>query len=99
MKEPKFETMKKENKRRCAKWLKEIAKSLEFQPYHPKDHDDADDAFLESRAEIGAGCVLKLKNGTLELVGTVNALLGVCDDCTRFEHKDIKAIAFLGDVK
>lgn len=29
------------------------------------------------------------------LVGDVNTMLGVCDDCTGFEHGDVEAIAYL----
>lgn len=49
----------------------------------------------ETEKQIRVGAVLKLKNGTFELVGSVNRLLGVCDDCTNFNMKDIAEIAYL----
>lgn len=41
------------------------------------------------------GHVLKMKDGVILLVGDVNKHLGVCDDCTNYDLKDIKEIALL----
>lgn len=41
-----------------------------------------------------AGDVLKLKNGEYILVGHINEIRGVCDDCTaNFELSDVVAIS------
>lgn len=43
------------------------------------------------------GDVLKLNSGQLVLVGDVNTLLGVCDDCRDFGPGDIEAMASIWD--
>lgn len=43
---------------------------------------------------IRAGAVLRV-GGEDYLVGDVNELLGVCDDCRDFRYEDIDAIAYL----
>ncbi len=45
--------------------------------------------------EIKTGDILCLKNGKIYLVGDVNELLGVCDDCTEFSKNDIDSIAHI----
>lgn len=57
-------------------WLK---RNLVFKPF-------------DQNIEIKAGDVLKLKNGETHLVGDVNEVLGVCEDCTIFKSDDIEEI-------
>lgn len=59
-----------------------VMAGLEFQPY-------------DWEMEIKSGMVLKLKSGEIALVGDVNELLGVCDDCTGFFKEDIAEFAHL----
>lgn len=47
------------------------------------------------REEFTVGTVLKLKDGSIKVVGDVNTLLGVCDDCTEFKREDIKEVAHI----
>lgn len=49
----------------------------------------------ETRQQVRAGAVLKLKDGSTHFVGDCNELLGVCDDCREFDYKDIAEIAHL----
>lgn len=48
---------------------------------------------FESSRELLAGDVLRLRTGEVVLVGDVNMLLGVCDDCRDFRKTDIESIA------
>lgn len=48
---------------------------------------------FDSQREIHAGDLLRLRSGEIVLVGNVNELLGVCDDCRDFGKDDIEAIA------
>lgn len=50
---------------------------------------------LDSQPPLKAGDVLLMKDGNYKLVGNVNTVLGVCDDCTDYEMKDIAKIATL----
>ena len=51
-------------------------------------------AVLES-PKLVPGMVLKTKDKTYLLVGDVNTIMGVCDDCKNYEIEDIRGIAFL----
>jgi hypothetical protein len=44
------------------------------------------------------GDVLKLRSGQVVLVGDVNTMLGVCDDCRDFGPEDIEAMASIWEV-
>ena len=73
---------------------KEIISKLDFKLYKVLGHlPDFTDTKVYPK--LKAGDVLKLKTGKYVLVGHVNKNLGVCDDCTNFEEKDIKEIASL----
>ncbi|MDQ3748009.1 MAG: hypothetical protein M3367_03175 [Acidobacteriota bacterium] len=50
---------------------------------------------FEESIEIKSGHILRLKTGEIHLVGDVNEILGVCDDCTIFKKDDIEAIAHI----
>jgi len=54
---------------------------------------------FDANCEIRAGSVLKLKDDRIVLVGDVNELLGVCDDCTEFKRDAIQEIAHIEDLK
>jgi len=58
---------------------------VEFKPYTGRDLEEGD--------------FIKLKDKSIHLVGDVNALLGVCDDCKLCGKKQIVEIASLNDVK
>jgi hypothetical protein len=62
----------------------DLSEVLTFQPY-------------DSRRELRPGDVLKLRSGEFKIVGDVNSLLGVCDDCKDFESYEIVAVASLLD--
>lgn len=49
----------------------------------------------ETRKQVRAGAVLKLKDGEIYFVGDCNEMLGGCDDCCDFRHEDIAEIAYL----
>lgn len=49
----------------------------------------------KTECELKSGMVLKMKDRKYLLVGDVNRNMGVCDDCTNYELKDIREIAFL----
>lgn len=45
-----------------------------------------------------AGIIIELEDGTIHLIGTINELRGVCDDCTAFESNvKVKRYAVLVD--
>lgn len=44
---------------------------------------------------ITSGSILKLKDGSIKIVGDVNKILGVCDDCTDFGKDEITEIAHM----
>ncbi len=67
--------------------LQAIKDKLNFKPY--------DQGLYES---FKVGDVLKLKDGSLKLVGDVNRELGVCDDCVEFKYSDIVEVANIKDV-
>lgn len=67
--------------------LKNIAKKLKFAKFPFKK-----DTLFGGKThaiDLKPGMVLKTKNGTLLLVGDVNRLMGVCDDCKDFDWDDI----------
>ncbi len=39
--------------------------------------------------KLEPGMLIKLKDGRVALVGTVNTVLGICDDCTDFDESSI----------
>jgi len=49
-------------------------------------------------ATIKPGVVLKTKDDELFLVGDVNVLLGICDDCSDFNYEDIVEYADIFDL-
>ncbi len=67
--------------------LHTIKNKLNFERY--------DQTLYES---FNVGDVLKLKDGSLKLVGDVNRELGVCDDCVEFKYTDIIEVANIKDV-
>ena len=56
-------------------------------------HNKSQDAHYAAQDSIKPGTVLQLKNGKYLLVGDVNPLLGVCDDCQECHYEDIEFIA------
>ncbi len=74
--------------------LEKKASTLKFNKFHIifNKHGLVDE---ETREQLIPGAVLKLRDGSTHLVGTVNQLLGVCDDCTEFHIEDIAKIAYL----
>jgi len=62
--------------------MEEFLKSFTFKEYNKQN-------------EIKTGDILRLKEGQIVLVGDVNQLLGVCDDCTEFNKDDIDSIAHI----
>lgn len=52
----------------------------------------------ENARTFQPGDVLKLRSGQVVLVGDVNILLGVCDDCIDFDRGDIVAVASIWEV-
>jgi hypothetical protein len=64
------------------------------EPVLGKDFDRYQKA-MEKRPRLKPGDVLFMKDGKYLLVGDVNKVLGVCDDCTDYSMEDIKGIATL----
>ena len=83
------------------RWINALAKRLTFKPF--KYEEDTECGFLyrteATAAQVRPGAVLKLRpaenRSKYVLVGDVNRLLGVCDDCTDFDLKDIVSIAYI----
>jgi hypothetical protein len=74
----------------------DLIKSLQFKKFKRVRIKDPDmDMTLDAPDQIKPGDVLHMKDGEYLLVGNVNRHLGVCDDCTNYELKDIKEIATL----
>lgn len=75
----------------------ELIKSLKFKKFkYIKIKDPTfPGMILDAPGQIKPGDVLHMKDGEYLLVGDVNKVLGVCDDCTNYELKDIKEIATL----
>jgi hypothetical protein len=81
---------------KCHEIPKDIINTLKFEPYKALGHmSGVGLADIKVYPNLKAGDVLKLKSGKYVLVGHVNKNLGICDDCTDFEEKDIKEIASL----
>lgn len=74
---------------------KKFIKGLTFKKFRCKRKRDKVFGWLEAPDQIKPGDVLHMKDGEYLLVGDVNKVLGVCDDCTNYELKDIKEIATL----
>lgn len=53
---------------------------------------------FDSSRELQSGDVLRLRTGELVLVGDVNMMLGVCDDCRDFGKEDIRSIASIWQI-
>lgn len=89
-------------KTKCVNVLDVLAKKLEFKPFVYETTKDVFGIYPTEKTinQIRTGAVLKLrrKKPRYALVGTVNRLLGVCDDCKNFELEDIEAIAYLDDL-
>jgi hypothetical protein len=73
----------------------ELIDSLKFKKFKRKRTKDLYVGLIDALDQIKPGDVLKMKDGKYILVGDVNKHLGVCDDCTNYEMKDIKEIATL----
>lgn len=77
----------------------EVLDRLTFQPFDYQEAPAWEDGPLspseETRHKVYAGAVLKLKDGSIYLVGDCNEILGVCDDCTEFQLRDVDEIAYL----
>ena len=84
-----------ENMEALIKKLESTLKWKKFKYEADPRFSDPPFATQATRDQIQPGAVLKLKDGGIELVGTVNTELGVCDDCTRFDIEDIAEIAYL----
>jgi hypothetical protein len=69
---------------------KEFVEKLSFRDY-VKPPDRNYDTF-------SSGEVLKLNNGEIYLVGDINEVLGICDDCKTFTISDISARANIFDL-
>ena len=63
----------------------DLSEVLVFKPY-------------DSTHELEPGDVLKLRSGEIKIVGHVNPLLGVCDDCKDFQSYEIVGVASLLDL-
>jgi hypothetical protein len=70
--------------------LSDIIKGLSFEPFDVR-------ADFAGGTEVRPGDVLRLKSGEVYLVGGVNDLLGVCDDCVGFPREAVAEYARLID--
>ena len=56
---------------------------------------EASAAFAAVHKAVRPGAVLLFSDGVAQLVGHVNPLMGVCDDCREYRYEDVVAIAYL----
>ena len=62
--------------------------------------------FDPEKDEVKVGSVIKLKNGNIELIGTLNEVLGSCDCCSRANRypssydpgRSIEEIAYIDEL-
>lgn len=77
---------------------KQLAKRLTFKPFKAKKERDQfgfETYNQETRDQISPGAVLRMKNGSIQIVGDCNQLFGVCDDCVEYGYEDVKEIAHI----
>jgi hypothetical protein len=58
---------------------------ITFEPYVKRNGYD--------KTQINTGKFVKLKDGTVFLIGDVNEILGVCDDCKEFDEDEIAEVS------
>jgi hypothetical protein len=69
--------------------------SLKFKKFKMRSEKDKHFGKMPVDNQIKSGNVLLMKDKKYILVGDVNENLGICDDCTNYELKDIRKIATL----
>ena len=77
---------------------KQLAGRLTFKPFRARKERDAlglERFTDETQDQVRAGSVIRLKNGSVQIVGDCNALFGVCDDCVEYGYEDIAEIAHI----
>lgn len=77
---------------------KQLAERLAFKAFRPRKEKDRygfESWTDDTRAQVRAGAVLRLKNGSLQIVGDCNELFGVCDDCVEYGYEDVVEVAHL----
>lgn len=75
--------------------INKFGKFLKFKDFEIKKEA----SYEQMYKQIRSGAILQLKDGAYAIVGSVNCLLGVCDDCKHFGIEDISKIAYLSDIE